>query len=125
MRHVLDPLNNGGVQSRNVPSDDVNVIGISFTEGMRGFWSAVPGGEADTDFWNLDSFRAGGDAHLKRFVDAESEGIKKGRTVGTVDLDVGVRRSCPPDRPGVHDRAAQNDGHRMRGARFLRTRLRD
>ena len=84
-RAVLDPLNNGNVQTRDEPNTEISMIGMSFTEEMRGFWSLVPDGEAETDFWNLESFRDGD--HLKMFVRAESEGIEKGRTL-RVDLNV-------------------------------------
>ncbi len=78
-RAVLDPLNHGGVQTRNAPSPAVNVIGMSFTEAMRGFWSPVPEGEAETDFSNLKTFHDQVDDYVKLFVDAESDGIKNGR----------------------------------------------
>ncbi len=82
-RTALDPLNHGGAQTRRAPTPDVNVIGMSFTEAMQGFWAPVGEGETGIDFWNLEEFPG----HVGSFVEAESDGIKNGRPV-QVDLTI-------------------------------------
>jgi choline dehydrogenase-like flavoprotein len=85
-RAAIDPLNSGTVTSRPTPSPDINILGLTFEEEVHGFCAPVSPGEwTSTDPTKLEIF-----LEVKRFLEAESEGIGKGHPPMSIRLKVQV-----------------------------------
>jgi hypothetical protein len=72
-RAALDPLNSGDIQSRNAPPDSIGVLGLTFTETMRGFAAPVSGTD---DLAALSKVSDAKDEGVARFLSAETRGIE-------------------------------------------------
>jgi hypothetical protein len=87
-RDAIDPLNSGLVSSRPRPSEDVNVLGLTFDEEMQGFCAPVTEKQWNgIDFTMLDRFPE----HLNDFLAAESEGLSRAHPPTSIRLKVSVR----------------------------------
>lgn len=77
-REALDPLNSGRVVSRSLPAVDVDVLGLSFTEEMLGFYS--PAKSRVGRIINFDEIGTFPD-DVSSFLEAESDGIANRRSL--------------------------------------------